>query len=139
MEKLNILLLCQDQQKIKEIEACANGRYKITAWSGLYPFKAAESFNGIAFFGELNAFGTYQNAEDICRGLLEQGIARNAPKIYMARSHMPVLYLSYDLCVGNPSEAARQVSAFLGGGLDEAAMAAAVDAGMKRQKAMPAV
>ena len=60
-------------------------------------------------------------------------------KIYMARSHMPVLYLSYDLCVGNPSEAARQVSAFLGGGLDEAAMAAAVDAGMKRQKAMPAV
>ena len=56
-------------------------------------------------------------------------------KIHMARSHMPVLYLSYDLCVEHAAEAARQVNAFLGGGLDEAAMAAAVDAGLKRQKA----
>ena len=59
-------------------------------------------------------------------------------KINMARSHMHVLYLSYDLCVSNPADAARQVNAFLGGGLDEAAMAAAVDAGLKRQKAKPA-
>ncbi len=59
-------------------------------------------------------------------------------KIHMARSHMHVLYLNYDLCVGSPAEAARQVNAFLGGGLDEAAMAAAVDAGLKRQKAKPA-
>ncbi len=56
-------------------------------------------------------------------------------KIHMARSHMPVLYLSYDLCVEHAAEAARKVNAFLGGGLDEAAMAAAVDAGLKRQKA----
>jgi hypothetical protein len=48
---------------------------------------------------------------------------------------MQVLYLSYDLCVGSPAEAAGKVNAFLGGGLDEVAMAAAVDAGLKRQKA----
>lgn len=61
-----------------------------------------------------------------------------AAKIHMVRNHMPVLYLGYDLCVGNPSEACRQINAFLGGGLDEAAMAAAVDASLKRQKAAPA-
>jgi len=59
----------------------------------------------------------------------------DAAKIYMARNHMPVLYLSYDVCVSHPAKAALQVNAFLGGGLDEAAMAAAVDAGLKRQKA----
>ena len=56
-------------------------------------------------------------------------------KIYAASHHMPLLYLSYDLCVDSPAEAARRVNAFLGGGLDEAAMAAAVDGRLKRQKA----
>ena len=71
-------------------------------------------------------------SEDRLKAVFQQQV--DSAKIHMARNHMPVLYLRYDACLADSAAAARQVSAFLGGGLDESAMAAAVDTGLKRQK-----
>jgi hypothetical protein len=58
-------------------------------------------------------------------------------KIFLARNGIPALYLPNDLCINQPEEAARQIRVFLGWDLDKIAMAGAVDAGLKRQKAAP--
>ena len=50
------------------------------------------------------------------------------------RANLEMLELRYDVAVKSPREAARVVNAFLGGTLDEAAMAAAVDAELYRNR-----
>jgi len=86
MQKPNLLLLCHDANRTREIEGAFRDKYQITAWAGLYPFSAAHSYHGIAVFDHLDAWGYGQDAETICRGLKEQQIAPNAPKIYMAQN-----------------------------------------------------
>lgn len=49
-------------------------------------------------------------------------------------SGMPLLRVSYRACVESPQTVAAEVNRFLGGGLDEQAMAAAVDASLYRQR-----
>jgi hypothetical protein len=49
--------------------------------------------------------------------------------------HLEVLELAYADVVSDPREAARRIAAFLGGGLDLDAMAAAVDASLYRNRA----
>jgi hypothetical protein len=57
---------------------------------------------------------------------------------WMARQpHLRVLTVDYRDCIEQPGEVAARVNAFLGGGLDEAAMAGVVDAGLYRQRAGP--
>jgi hypothetical protein len=51
-----------------------------------------------------------------------------------ARPHVPVLRLEHAALLADPSGAAAGLSVFLGGGLDEAAMAAAVDPALHRQR-----
>jgi hypothetical protein len=48
--------------------------------------------------------------------------------------HLERLELQYDEVVGNPRAAAERIAGFLGGGLDVEAMAAAVDAGLYRNR-----
>ncbi|MGD0199669.1 MAG: sulfotransferase [Bryobacteraceae bacterium] len=55
---------------------------------------------------------------------------------WMARQpHFRVLAVDYRDCIEQPGEVAARVNAFLGGRLDEAAMAGVVDAGLYRQRA----
>jgi hypothetical protein len=49
--------------------------------------------------------------------------------------YMEMIEVDYRATVEDPAGAARQVNAFLGGGLDEAAMAAAVKASLYRNRA----
>lgn len=51
------------------------------------------------------------------------------------RSRTGVLYVSYNELVKDPAGCARRVNAFLGGGLDEAAMVSAVDPALYRKRA----
>jgi hypothetical protein len=48
--------------------------------------------------------------------------------------HFKVLYVDYHLIVSQPVEQARRMNAFLGGTWDEAAMAAAVDPALYRNR-----
>jgi hypothetical protein len=50
----------------------------------------------------------------------------NAAKRILALARVPTLYVAYHDCVQDPRGAAARVNEFLGGSLDEAAMAAAV-------------
>jgi hypothetical protein len=50
------------------------------------------------------------------------------------RAHTDVLYVDYARTVAEPAVEAARVNVFLGGGLDERAMAAAVDPSLYRQK-----
>ena len=49
--------------------------------------------------------------------------------------NVDVLYIDHASVVNDPADAARRVNAFLGGALDERAMAGAVDASLHRQRA----
>jgi hypothetical protein len=49
--------------------------------------------------------------------------------------HMELIEIHYREAVEDPASSARKVNEFLGGGLDEAAMTAAVDGGLYRNKA----
>lgn len=51
-----------------------------------------------------------------------------------AQPNMKVLYIKYNEIMADPTTAAREVNAFLGGSLDEAAMAGVVDAQLYRQR-----
>ena len=51
-----------------------------------------------------------------------------------AQPHMDVLYVHYGDVLANPLDQARRVNHFLGGGLDEEAMAGVVDPGLYRQR-----
>ncbi len=54
-----------------------------------------------------------------------------------AQPWIQALYLEHRAIIDNPLAAATALDAFLGGGLDTAAMAAAVDAALYRQRAKP--
>ncbi len=51
-----------------------------------------------------------------------------------AQPHMDVLYVHYGDVLANPLDQARRINHFLGGGLDERAMAGVVDPGLYRQR-----
>lgn len=57
-----------------------------------------------------------------------------AVKTWLARRKMPVLMLAHADVIDNPASAARTVNRFLGGRLDEKAMAAVVDPSLHRVK-----
>lgn len=52
-----------------------------------------------------------------------------------AQPNFSVLAIDHAQCLSHPASTAAKVNAFLGGGLDETAMAAAVDPALHRQKA----
>jgi hypothetical protein len=52
-----------------------------------------------------------------------------------SQPHMDVLYVPYGDVLAAPAAQAARLNAFLGGGLNEAAMAQAVDPELYRQKA----
>ncbi|HYC00541.1 MAG TPA: sulfotransferase [Candidatus Limnocylindrales bacterium] len=52
-----------------------------------------------------------------------------------SRADMQVMFMRYDEVVADPRAAAGRIGEFLGGGLDEEAMAQAVDASLYRQRA----
>jgi LPS sulfotransferase NodH len=58
---------------------------------------------------------------------MEQWLAEN--------DHLDVRYLTFHEVVADPAAAARRINEFLGGGLDEAAMAGAVDNKLYRERA----
>jgi len=55
----------------------------------------------------------------------------------LAVRRVPVLYIRHRDCIERPGEVARRINEFLDGSLDEAAMTAAVDAGLYRHKGHP--
>ena len=55
----------------------------------------------------------------------------------LAVAHFPVLYVPYDACLQDPLTTASRINAFLGGELDEAAMAQAVVPGLCRHRSGP--
>lgn len=59
--------------------------------------------------------------------------SRRARELLRQRG-IPALVVNYARAVQNPSRAARGINRFLGGGLDEPAMASAVDEGLRRQR-----
>jgi hypothetical protein len=54
-----------------------------------------------------------------------------------ARPEIQVLFVDHGSAIARPADTARAVAAFLGGGLDVGAMAAAVDPGLHRQRSGP--
>jgi hypothetical protein len=58
----------------------------------------------------------------------------NRVRKLLAVGRFPVLYVSHRNCIEHPAGAAARVNAFLGGSLDERAMAAAVDPGLYRHR-----
>ena len=54
----------------------------------------------------------------------------------LALGRFPVLYVSHGDCVAAPAETAARVNAFLGGSLDEVAMAAAVEPRLYRHRSV---
>jgi hypothetical protein len=53
------------------------------------------------------------------------------------RQNMRVLFIDYNALVRDPRDGAASLNRFFGGGLDEAAMAGAVDPSLYRQRALP--
>ena len=69
-------------------------------------------------------------------GRLIRAFARQLDEVkrLLASCKIPTLYLDHRECIQHPEFAAQQVNAFLGGGLDESAMAGAVNPGLYRQR-----
>ena len=65
--------------------------------------------------------------------IFEQNVGRT--KRLLAGRGIPALYVGFGECIKRPAETAARVNAFLGGTLDEAAMAAAIAPEMQRQRA----
>lgn len=72
------------------------------------------------------------------RRLLKEEFARTLARVRNLLAERPatrVLLVDYEIAVLHPAETAKQINAFLGGGLDEAKMAAAADARLYRNRA----
>lgn len=68
---------------------------------------------------------------------IERAFVKHLDKLYAwleAQPNFTVLYVKYADLVANPEQEARRISEFLGGSLDLAAMAAAVDPSLYRNK-----
>jgi len=67
-------------------------------------------------------------------GLLQQTFANQLRRIkkLLAIRKIPTIYISHHDCIENPAAEAARINAFLGGSLDEAAMAAGVDSKLYR-------
>ncbi len=77
---------------------------------------------------------TTNDAEDARLAALFERHLEQTEHWLAAQPHMPTLYVSYNALLAQPSEEVERISAFLGGGLDVAAMQRVIDRSLYRQR-----